>query len=99
MTTITRNLPWFVKDLGVAIVGEVSLKQHLCPGRVMTYAIEMLCLSSREFGHSRCRLPEILVVERPRLRHCRWWLYYESASAAPKCVVSFYLQSAIRGTL
>jgi len=23
MTTITRNLPWFVKDLGVSIVGQV----------------------------------------------------------------------------
>lgn len=25
MTSITRNLPWFVKDLGVSIIGQVSL--------------------------------------------------------------------------
>ena len=24
MTTITRNLPWFIRDLGVSIVGKVS---------------------------------------------------------------------------
>lgn len=24
MTTVTRNLPWFIRDLGVFIIGEVS---------------------------------------------------------------------------
>lgn len=26
MTAITRNLPWFVKDLGVSIVGQVRAR-------------------------------------------------------------------------
>jgi hypothetical protein len=25
MTTITRNLPWFIRDLGVSVVGQVLL--------------------------------------------------------------------------
>ena len=25
MTAITRNLPWFIRDLGVSIVGQVRL--------------------------------------------------------------------------
>lgn len=31
MTAITRNLPWFVKDLGVSIVGQVRNTTNLFP--------------------------------------------------------------------
>jgi hypothetical protein len=25
MTTVTRNLPWFIKDLGISIIGQVRI--------------------------------------------------------------------------
>jgi mannose-P-dolichol utilization defect protein 1 len=28
MTTLTRNLPWFVKDLGISIIGQVCTLSH-----------------------------------------------------------------------
>lgn len=86
MTSITRNLPWFVKDLGVTIVGEVSSVQPSRSGRVMTNAPEMLRLPGRKLEHRGPRVLEILAVEGSGLGHRRRWLYYEGATTASQCV-------------
>jgi hypothetical protein len=55
MTAVTRNLPWFVRDLGVSVVGEVTfcilcllfelflIGFHAC--------LEMLYFDRRRFEH------------------------------------------------
>ena len=87
MTAITRNLPWFIKDLGVAIVGQV------CPharawARVITRFVEMLCFSCRELGLARRRVLEVLVVKGPWGGDCRWRIYHEGSAIATQYVFS-----------
>ena len=49
MTAITRNLPWFVKDLGVSIVGQVRVCVLPPSSPVTDTAIQaMLFVSRRE---------------------------------------------------
>lgn len=45
MTSITRNFPWFVKDLGVAIVGEVCHRLWWLEFALTKFVAEMLYIS------------------------------------------------------
>ena len=56
MTAITRNLPWFIKDLGVSIIGTVSASHiHAIPSNVNT---KQECYTSLienlDFGDLKC---------------------------------------------
>jgi hypothetical protein len=50
MTAITRNLPPFVRDTGISIVGEVlyTLDANICVNLTHSYSLEMLRLTRRE---------------------------------------------------
>lgn len=37
MTTITKHLPWFIKDLGISIVGKVCVCQSLSISALTTF--------------------------------------------------------------
>lgn len=67
MTAITRNLPWFVKDLGVSIVGEkcyVSLVENLDIGDVdcLKYALSKGLGIGIVVGGSIMKVPQLLLI-------------------------------------
>ncbi|EKM52124.1 uncharacterized protein PHACADRAFT_102442 [Phanerochaete carnosa HHB-10118-sp] len=67
MTSITRNLPWFVKDLGVAIVGEkcyVSLVENLNFGDMdcLKYALSKGLGIGIVVGGSIMKVPQLLLI-------------------------------------
>jgi hypothetical protein len=56
MTSITQNLPWFVRNLGVAIVGEVCPLLQLVPlgtDKGVMRSKAMLCIPGRKPRHPR----------------------------------------------
>lgn len=44
MTSITRNFPWFIRDLGVSIVGKVR-------GNLIEYILELIVKKITEMLH------------------------------------------------
>ncbi|KAJ8509080.1 hypothetical protein ONZ45_g8698 [Pleurotus djamor] len=67
MTSITRNLPWFVRDLGVAIVGEkcyVSLVENLNLGDVpcLKYSLSKGLGIGIVVGGSIMKVPQLLLI-------------------------------------
>lgn len=44
MTSITRNFPWFIRDLGVSIVGKVR-------GNLIEYILELIIKKITEMLH------------------------------------------------
>jgi len=40
MTSITRNLPWFIKDLGISIVGKVRISSPLAASNVTSDVVQ-----------------------------------------------------------
>ncbi|KIP06871.1 hypothetical protein PHLGIDRAFT_35764 [Phlebiopsis gigantea 11061_1 CR5-6] len=67
MTSITRNLPWFVKDLGVAIVGEkcyVSLVEnlHLQDVECLKYSLSKGLGIGIVVGGSIMKVPQLLLI-------------------------------------
>ncbi|GJE91609.1 mannose-P-dolichol utilization defect 1 protein [Phanerochaete sordida] len=71
MTAITRNLPWFVKDLGVSIVGEkcyVSLVENLNIEDVdcLKYALSKGLGIGIVVGGSIMKVPQLLLIVRAK---------------------------------
>ncbi|KAF5335322.1 hypothetical protein D9611_011779 [Ephemerocybe angulata] len=67
MTAITQNLPWFVKDLGVSIIGEkcyTSLVENLNVGDVpcLKYALSKGLGVGIVVGGSIMKVPQILLI-------------------------------------
>ncbi|KAH9841958.1 mannose-P-dolichol utilization defect 1 protein [Rhodofomes roseus] len=67
MTAITRNLPWFVKDLGVAIVGQhcySSLVENLDLGDVacLKYSLSKGLGVGIVLGGSIMKVPQLLLI-------------------------------------
>ncbi|KXN87232.1 Mannose-P-dolichol utilization defect 1 protein [Leucoagaricus sp. SymC.cos] len=67
MTTITRNFPWFIKDLGVSIVGDVcytSLVEdlHITDTDCLKYALSKGLGIGIVVGGSIMRLPQLFLV-------------------------------------
>ncbi|KAJ8509484.1 hypothetical protein ONZ45_g8370 [Pleurotus djamor] len=67
MTSVTRNLPWFVRDLGVAIVGEkcyVSLVENLNLGDVpcLKYSLSKGLGIGIVVGGSIIKVPQLLLI-------------------------------------
>ncbi|KAF6741694.1 hypothetical protein DFP72DRAFT_941981 [Ephemerocybe angulata] len=67
MTAITQNLPWFVKDLGVSIVGEKcyrSLVENLNVGDIpcLKYALSKGLGVGIVVGGSIMKVPQILLI-------------------------------------
>lgn len=64
MTSLTRNLPWFVRDLGVGTIGEVRFLGVLLPflvlGAHFTGLVDMLRFSCRESECGRRAMPQTL---------------------------------------
>jgi len=80
MSAITRNLPWFIKDLGLSIIGEVK-----CFTRLSLYLFintrnhksGMLHLPHRDLRCQRRKMPQILSFKGSRYWNCIWRIYYE----------------------
>ncbi|KAF8880096.1 mannose-P-dolichol utilization defect 1 protein [Gymnopilus junonius] len=71
MTSITRNLPWFVKDLGVSIVGEecyTSLVANLNVSDVkcLKYSLSKGLGIGIVMGGSIMKLPQVLLIAKAR---------------------------------
>ncbi|KAG5642237.1 hypothetical protein DXG03_003361 [Asterophora parasitica] len=67
MTTITRNLPWFIRDLGVSIVGQecyTSLVENLDIGDVqcIKYSISKGLGIGIVVGGSIMKVPQVLLI-------------------------------------
>ncbi|PCH39969.1 mannose-P-dolichol utilization defect 1 protein [Wolfiporia cocos MD-104 SS10] len=67
MTTITRNLPWFIKDLGVSIVGQkcyASLVENLDFGDVdcIKYSLSKGLGVGIVVGGSIMKVPQLLLI-------------------------------------
>ncbi|PPQ73753.1 hypothetical protein CVT24_006944 [Panaeolus cyanescens] len=67
MTSITRNLPWFIKDLGVSIVGKecyTSLVENLDIGDVkcLKYAVSKGLGIGIVVGGSIMKVPQVLLI-------------------------------------
>ncbi|KAK7681684.1 hypothetical protein QCA50_015418 [Cerrena zonata] len=67
MTAITRNLPWFVKDLGVSIVGQkcyASLVENLDVGDIdcLKYALSKGLGLGIVVGGSIMKVPQLLLI-------------------------------------
>ncbi|KAG6902357.1 hypothetical protein C0995_001154 [Termitomyces sp. Mi166 len=67
MTSITRNLPWFIRDLGVSIVGQecyTSLVENLDIGDVkcIKYAVSKGLGIGIVIGGSIMKVPQILLI-------------------------------------
>ncbi|KAF9052127.1 hypothetical protein BJ165DRAFT_1591863 [Panaeolus papilionaceus] len=67
MTSITRNLPWFIKDLGISIVGKecyTSLVENLDIGDVkcLKYAVSKGLGIGIVVGGSIMKVPQILLI-------------------------------------
>ena len=88
MTTITHNLPWFIKDLGVSLIGEVS---QVLRSRIAALSNQLKCFSTgmlhiARWGsiHYSCKMFEVRSFK--RIGHwdrCRW-LDNEAATALPQ---------------
>ncbi|KAJ7121340.1 hypothetical protein C8R43DRAFT_900322 [Mycena crocata] len=71
MTTITRNLPWFIRDLGVSIVGKecyTSLIENLDFGDVkcIKYSVSKVLGVGIVVGGSIMKVPQILLIVRAK---------------------------------
>ncbi|KAJ7020009.1 hypothetical protein C8F04DRAFT_974903 [Mycena alexandri] len=71
MTTITRNLPWFIRDLGVSIVGKecyTSLIENLDFGDVkcIKYSISKGLGIGIVVGGSIVKVPQVLLIVRAK---------------------------------
>ncbi|KAI0260647.1 hypothetical protein BC834DRAFT_899416 [Gloeopeniophorella convolvens] len=67
MTSITRNLPWFIKDLGVSIVGQkcyVSIVENLDLGDVecLKYSLSKGVGIAIVVGGSIMKVPQLLLI-------------------------------------
>ena len=82
MTTITRNLPWFIKDLGLSIVGEVRyISQNELPSLAKIRSTsEMLRISSGKSPPSRHRLLKASYLKSTWNRDRDWRIYHEITS-------------------
>ncbi|KAF8199961.1 hypothetical protein K438DRAFT_2015944 [Mycena galopus ATCC 62051] len=71
MTSITRNLPWFIRDLGISIVGKecyTSLIENLDIGDVkcIKYSISKGLGIGIVLGGSIMKVPQLLLIVRAR---------------------------------
>ncbi|KAF7376578.1 hypothetical protein MSAN_00074200 [Mycena sanguinolenta] len=71
MTSITRNLPWFIRDLGISIVGKecyTSLIENLDIGDVkcIKYSISKGLGIGIVLGGSIVKVPQLLLIVRAR---------------------------------
>jgi mannose-P-dolichol utilization defect protein 1 len=67
MTTITRNLPWFIKDTGVSIIGQkcyVSLVENLNIGDVecLKYSLSKGLGIGIVIGGSIMKVPQVMLI-------------------------------------
>ncbi|KAF9525582.1 mannose-P-dolichol utilization defect 1 protein [Crepidotus variabilis] len=74
MTAITKNLPWFIRDLGISIVGEEcykSLVENLNVGDVkcLKYSLSKGLGIGIVLGGSIMKVPQILLITNARSAH------------------------------
>ncbi|KAF8805897.1 mannose-P-dolichol utilization defect 1 protein [Phlegmacium glaucopus] len=74
MSVITRNLPWFIKDLGVSIIGEecyTSLIENLdvSDGKCLRYSLSKILGVGIVIGGSIMKIPQIILIVNARSAH------------------------------
>jgi len=83
MTSFTRNLPWFIQDLGVSIVGQVSPFTSVpVSWTTEKRVLGVLHVTDRGAEYRRCGMPQVFRFKRSGYRHSGWWGDYEST---PNC--------------
>lgn len=61
MTAITQNLPWFIVDLGTAIIGKVC-SYLVCSDRPSSPSLGMLRLPGRELERGGRQVSEVFTL-------------------------------------
>ena len=80
MSVLARYIPWFIKDLGVSIIGDVSARTLSLFLFGVNIKTGMLHVTGREPRCPRRQMPQILPLKGSRHWNCFWRIYYESST-------------------